>query len=304
MSGTATFSAIEEMDMMRPMALRIPLSVYTSTIASGFSGRPFSQSLTAVGGTLPYTWSLLTGALPAGLTLSPAGVISGTPTAAGAFGFTVQVQDSTGATASASYNMTVVAPPLFTTAATLPNGEVTVAYNQVIAAAGGARPYTWSSTGSTLPAGLTFNTATWAVTGTPTSAGTGSVTVGLHGRQRTLLHWHLHRHGRAGAGDYHGQLAKRSSRRGLQPALGVDGRHIAMHLVDLVWRITQRADHERHDRRHHGHAHGGGHRHIQRLGDRQSGSGCRQEPEHYGDRASTSVDHHGDSAQRRDQRGV
>ena len=59
-------------------------------------GQAYSQSLAATGGTAPYTWALATGALPAGLSLSSAGVVSGTPTARGTFAFSVAVTDSAG----------------------------------------------------------------------------------------------------------------------------------------------------------------------------------------------------------------
>jgi len=70
------------------------LSIAKASLPQGTQSVPYGQSLFASGGTTPYNWSLLSGSLPAGLTLSSAGLISGTPTAAGVFNFTVQVTDS------------------------------------------------------------------------------------------------------------------------------------------------------------------------------------------------------------------
>jgi hypothetical protein len=71
-----------------------PLSITTASLPSITVGTPYSVTLSASGGVLPYTWSVSSGALPAGLSLSPAGVISGTPTAQGTSSFTVAVTDS------------------------------------------------------------------------------------------------------------------------------------------------------------------------------------------------------------------
>jgi len=71
-----------------------PLQLTTSTLANGTAGRPYSVTLQATGGTSPYTWSIVSGKLPSGVSLSSTGVITGTPAAAGAFAFSLQVRDS------------------------------------------------------------------------------------------------------------------------------------------------------------------------------------------------------------------
>lgn len=70
------------------------LQVTTTTIASANLGEIYTQQLTAAGGTGPYTWALVSGNLPPGITLSQSGVLSGRPTASGQFQFTAQVSDS------------------------------------------------------------------------------------------------------------------------------------------------------------------------------------------------------------------
>ncbi len=88
-----------------------PLNITTTSLPSATVGTAYSQTLTATGGTTPYTWSRSSGTLPPGLTLSSAGIISGTPTTAGSFSFTVQVTDSPSATDTQPLSLTVSASP-------------------------------------------------------------------------------------------------------------------------------------------------------------------------------------------------
>ncbi|MGH9681049.1 MAG: alkaline phosphatase family protein, partial [Candidatus Acidiferrales bacterium] len=90
------------------------LTISTTTLTNGLLQTSYSAQLQAAGGTAPYTWSVLSGQLPAGLSLtSTTGAISGTPTIAGSVSFTIQVSDSTGAKTSAvfSINVTTATPP-------------------------------------------------------------------------------------------------------------------------------------------------------------------------------------------------
>jgi hypothetical protein len=136
-------------------------------------GVPYAVALTASGGTPPYTWAVTSGSLPPGLALDAAtGVISGTPATAGAFGFTVTVTDSTGATASADFGLAVSAAPLAITTVSLPPAVVGQAYATTLMATGGTPPYTWSLSGGSLPPGLALNASTGTISGTPTAAGT------------------------------------------------------------------------------------------------------------------------------------
>jgi hypothetical protein len=70
------------------------LAVTTTSLPDAVEFQAYTAQLTASGGTAPYHWAGLAGAFPTGLTVSDAGVISGTPTASGTFTFTVQVTDS------------------------------------------------------------------------------------------------------------------------------------------------------------------------------------------------------------------
>jgi hypothetical protein len=148
----------------------------TSPLPGGVVGTAYNATVAATGGTTPYTWSA-TG-LPAGLTINASsGAITGTPTTAGASTVAVTVTDSTNPThltATASLSITIIAPPSITTTS-LPGGVVGAAYNATVAATGGTTPYTWSATG--LPAGLSIDAASGAITGTPTTAGSSTVTI-------------------------------------------------------------------------------------------------------------------------------
>jgi hypothetical protein len=87
-----------------------PLAIATTRVPGDTLGQAYSTQLNATGGTSPYTWSLSSGSLPAGLTLSAAGVISGTPTTAGSSTFTATVGDSNSQTISSSFTLTVANP--------------------------------------------------------------------------------------------------------------------------------------------------------------------------------------------------
>jgi len=140
---------------------------------NGIVGVAYSANLTAVNGTPPYFWSA-TG-LPPGLTLnSLTGAIGGTPTAAGTFPVTATVTDAAEASAVAQYSV-VINPRLAITSQPLPNSIVGFGYFSILTAANGSPPYSWTASG--LPPGLTLNSSTGTVTGTPTTAGTFSVTV-------------------------------------------------------------------------------------------------------------------------------
>ncbi|MEW6207397.1 MAG: putative Ig domain-containing protein, partial [Acidobacteriota bacterium] len=137
-------------------------------------GSAFTHQLAATGGTTPYTWSIVSGALPPGLNLA-GGVISGTPSAAGSFAFTAQVKDSQSRTGQKSITINVSPPPLSITTSSLANAMRGAAYNQPLSATGGTQPYTWAITGGNLPAGLSL--ANGAISGTPTVTGTFPLTV-------------------------------------------------------------------------------------------------------------------------------
>jgi hypothetical protein len=145
-------------------------SISTSSLPNGTVGAAYSQTLAATGGTMPYSWSLFSGTLPAGLSLSSSGAISGTPTTSGGpTSATFRVTDSASATVTKSVSITINIPLSIGTSS-LSNGVVGVTYSQTLSANGGSYPYTWSAVSGTLPVGLSLN-STGVISGTPMAAG-------------------------------------------------------------------------------------------------------------------------------------
>jgi len=101
------------------------LQISTAQLPGGAVAGTYSTTLSATGGSTPYTWSLLSGTLPNGLTLNASGSLSGTPSLAGSFPFTVQVKDAAGLSASANFSINV-ASPVPTIAITAPASGATV----------------------------------------------------------------------------------------------------------------------------------------------------------------------------------
>ena len=154
------------------------LSITTQTLPAGQVGNAYSATLAASGGTAPYAWSLSSGALPAGLSLNASsGALEGNPSATVAgVPLTFMVTDSSKPMQSSSVSLplTIAAAPFAISTASLPNGEVGVEYSTIVAANGGTAPYSWKLTGGTLPAGLSLNAASGAITGTPTTSVSGA----------------------------------------------------------------------------------------------------------------------------------
>jgi hypothetical protein len=152
-----------------------PISLTCSGTNTGDVGVPFNSGpMTVTGGTAPYTFSVGSGTLPQGLNLNAStGAVTGTPTTAGTF--TIQVTDSLGAVATGC--TITINPPMQITCSATNTGDVGVPFNSgPITVTGGTPPYTFSlGSGSLL--GLNLNSATGAVTGTPTASGTFTIKV-------------------------------------------------------------------------------------------------------------------------------
>ncbi|WP_274522623.1 putative Ig domain-containing protein [Pseudomonas sp. MF4836] len=242
------------------------LTITPTTLPNGTQGSAYSQTVSASGGTAPYTYAISAGSLPAGLSLNTGtGVLSGTPSASGTFNLTVTATDANSATGSRAYSLLInalappvagavsaivaanssnnpitlnlsggtatsvavasaashgtatasgtsitytptagysgsdsftytatnaggtsspatvtitVSPPTVTiTPTTLPNGTQGTAYSQTVSASGGTAPYTYAISAGSLPAGLSLNTGTGVLSGTPSASGTFNLTV-------------------------------------------------------------------------------------------------------------------------------
>jgi hypothetical protein len=154
------------------------LTIKSTSAFSGTVSVAFNASLSATGGTAPYTWSLTGGTWPAGLTLASSGTISGTPTVAGSYSFMAQVKDAGSQTATASLNINIVpaSGQLSITTQTIPGGTVGTNFSATLSATGGTTPYTWSLSSGNLPPGLLLQ-GSGTISGNPSSAGLFSFTV-------------------------------------------------------------------------------------------------------------------------------
>src|SRR5437868_5971174 len=153
-------------------ALAGPKPVITSpTTATGQVGVAFSYQIIASNG--PIISYNATG-LPAGLSVNTStGLISGTPTTAGTYSVTISATNSSG-TGSATLTLTIKPPPPVITSALTATGQAGVAFSYQIQATNS--PTSFNVTGL-LPAGLSVNTSTGLISGTPTTTGTTNVTI-------------------------------------------------------------------------------------------------------------------------------
>jgi len=175
----ATDSSSPPATVTRDFTIRVhePLEITTTSLPDGMTGDSYNATLTAAGGFPPYTWTAAW--LPRGLTLdSLTGQISGTPTEAYNGELVVRVQDSASPRQQHTgvLHLTILGRLSITTSR-LPAGRPNVPYQISIGLFGGTPPYAWSIASGALPSGLTLNSATGQITGTPTTEETQSFTV-------------------------------------------------------------------------------------------------------------------------------
>lgn len=183
-AGTATFTVRAANQSTTPdtevvtltvlPALAPPVITTSGVIANATAGVGYAYTFSATG-TAPFTWSIKDGSLPGGLSLSPGGVLTGTPTTPGTYNFTVRVTNPSPTGASAPVTLTVLPAPPVINAFTLASAQVGVAYSYTFTASG-SPPITWSLASGSLPAGMTLSSG-GLLSGTPTAAGTTSFTI-------------------------------------------------------------------------------------------------------------------------------
>lgn len=122
------------------------ISIETEGLPEAIEGKAYHQQLAATGGTGGYSWLLAAGSLPAGLSLTPGGTISGTSVGSGTASFRVRATDAAGATATADLSITVVLTLAVHTLA-LPDAVVGEAYFAELQAVGGRGAHAWSVSG-------------------------------------------------------------------------------------------------------------------------------------------------------------
>lgn len=166
------------MSYTAPDALDTTPSVSVAALTSGTVGQTYNTLLTATGGNPPYTWTAVTGTLPAGLSLSASGVVSGIPSAAGNYTFVLTVSDGSklsSRTVTMTVNSAPTDEPIIQTVS-LPSAKVGTPFAAQFSAVGGSAPYAW--TANQFPAGLSFPIpANGVLSGTPLGAGTFTFTV-------------------------------------------------------------------------------------------------------------------------------
>ena len=160
-----------------------PVQITTSSLPGGTVGTAYSATLAATGGVASYTWSLASGQLPPGTSISTStGAISGTPTTAGSYNVTMKVTDAAGYQATAALAIAIAAascagcPGLGITTTSLPPATLGSPYSATLAVTGGTSPYTWSISAGQFPPGLTLSSTAGVISGTPSSIGSYSFT--------------------------------------------------------------------------------------------------------------------------------
>lgn len=188
-AGTYTFTvgaATQNFSTSKIFTLTVKLAITTdSVMPDAVSGDYYTQTLRAAGAS-SITWTHISGDIPAWLTLNANGTISGTPTTAGSYDFTVQADAGSDITAAKQFRITVAGKEPETqkpvsgdtttitiTKTSLMSGTVGTFYSDTITASEAG--VTWSISSSdragNLPSGLTLNSSTGEISGTPTEAG-------------------------------------------------------------------------------------------------------------------------------------
>ena len=155
------------------------LAILTQILPPGTTGQDYLYPLEASGGDGAYTWTLIEGALPAGLFLSTDGVLNGAPTETGDFPIDVEVADGLGEIADGSFTLTVIGlgeTLVITTGSPLPKATEGEPYHVALSAEGGETPYGWFINAGSLPAGVQL-LSSGELQGIPTEIGTFTFTV-------------------------------------------------------------------------------------------------------------------------------
>ncbi|MDD3416667.1 MAG: putative Ig domain-containing protein, partial [Lachnospiraceae bacterium] len=150
------------------------LQINIVTPANGVIGTAYSKTFTSTGGTGAKTYAITGGSLPGGMTLSTAGVLSGTPNVIGTYIFTIRVTDSASPAKTDSHTYTIVIKlqPLEISTKNPAKGTVDAVYNgHTFTSTGGTGAKTYAITGGSLPGGMTLSTA-GVLSGTPNAIGT------------------------------------------------------------------------------------------------------------------------------------
>ena len=176
------------------------LAIVDAPIAPATVGQPYTQTLATKqvtslnppeGPDVQATWTLDSGSLPPGITLSSGGVLAGTATAEGSYQFAVKAQYGSPSDTK-TYTLTVRQPVVVRAPfgpTVRPSAEVGIPFSRSAAATGGSGTYTWSVSSGALPPGLALDAGKGTVAGTPSAAGTftfGLTATDADGRTSTV----------------------------------------------------------------------------------------------------------------------
>jgi hypothetical protein len=163
-SSTATVSIL---------AAAVPTVFTSSPLPTARTGLSYSTNLLATGGTTPYSWSLKTGSLPDGLSLSSDGVLSGTPSGFGSSTFTLEVADQEFDTDSREFSLTV--SNLAISTSSLPTAVKGTPFSFTLSASGSNPIQSWAIHAGVLPTGISLNSSSGVLSGTPSAPGSSAL---------------------------------------------------------------------------------------------------------------------------------
>jgi Putative Ig domain len=158
------------------------LAIVNESVKPATVGQAYTEALTAKrldslnppsGPEVQATWSLQSGALPAGVTLSTDGVLAGTPTSEGSYGFVVKAQKDSPVDTE-TYTLTVRQPVVVKSplgSVQRPSSEVGIRFGKTFTATGGSGTYTWALVSGALPSGVALDATRGTISGTPQTAG-------------------------------------------------------------------------------------------------------------------------------------
>lgn len=179
-SGSFSFTVVATDSLSvsgsRAMTLQVgsPLSIPTpATLPPAQVGVAYSTTITAAGGSPPYSYWMNAQQIPAGLSFDPSrGILSGTPTQPGRYDIDAAAMDSnTSVDKQFTLVISAVTPLSILTESPLPEGTIGKAYTQSLAVSGGTSPYIFSIASGSLPQGVTLDEGSGAFRGSPTQTG-------------------------------------------------------------------------------------------------------------------------------------
>ena len=165
------YSTTKETALTETVAQAATVAITPAALAEGVAGKPYSQTLSSSGGTGPYAYTVASGTLPPGVTLSSSGAFAGTPTTAGSYTFTVRSSAAGASPGTRTYTVVV----RLSLPASFGNGVTGVSYTQALSATGATGAVAFSVGAGALPDGLSISGA--QIVGTPTKQGAFTFTI-------------------------------------------------------------------------------------------------------------------------------